>query len=278
MQKPAAKRQLMICCGRSEMNLVFNQQSIALVRSIEGIYRLPDENELHGLELRISRFKPDNVALLASVKTVPLPVNGSAGVELLNLRKALGLLSPSIIDQIIFAQQLIYYEEQNRFCSQCGNQTVLNDRAQWLSCFVCQHDIYPRIAPAMIVAITKGDKLLMAQANHFAPEMWGLLAGFSEVGESLEQTVEREVMEEVGIQVKNIRYWGSQYWPFPNSLMVGFVAEYASGEIVLDTSEMRAAGFYGRDELPGRPSSGFSIASRMIDAFLEGWLSLPNGS
>jgi NAD+ diphosphatase len=96
-----------------------------------------------------------------------------------------------------------------------------------------------------------------------------VLAGFCEVGENVEQTVAREVLEEVGIQIKNIRYFGSQYWPFPNSLMLAFTAEYAGGEIVLELDEMRAAGFYAADELPGRPSSKYSIANQLIDDFIQ---------
>ncbi len=189
-------------------------------------------------------------------------------LELVNLRHALNVLPDTLVSQVIRAQQLIHYQITNRYCGRCGEKTVLNPATNRLSCPGCRGDVYPQIAPAMIVAVTKGDKLLMAQANHFAPTMWSILAGFCEIGENLEETVEREVFEEVGIKVKNIRYWGSQYWPFPNSLMVGFTAEYAEGEIKLDHSEMRAAGFYAKDEIPGRPSTSLSIASRMIDDFI----------
>ncbi|TXI92805.1 MAG: NAD(+) diphosphatase [Neisseriales bacterium] len=251
------------------MNLIFHEQSILLYQIGENSYRLPDAKELENISFTDSQIKVSEVEKLASVNSTQ-DIATDSGLKLLNLRMALNILPAESIPTIIYGQQIIYYQVNNRFCSKCGTPTSLNSEEKWLTCVKCKRDIYPKISPAMIVAVIKDDQLLMAQANHYAPEMWSILAGFSEVGENLEETVAREVMEEVGISIKNIRYWGSQYWPFPNSLMIGFVADYAGGEIVLDTTEMRAAGFYRKDELPGRPSTNLSIASRMIDAFIDG--------
>ncbi|AUR50759.1 NAD(+) diphosphatase [Aquella oligotrophica] len=253
------------------MNLIFHEQSILLYQMNENSYRLPEAHELENISFTDSQIKIQDAARVAYINTAQ-DIATDSGLKLLNLRMALNILPTESIPTIIYAQQIIYYQVNNRFCSKCGTPTSLNSEEKWLTCIKCKRDIYPKISPAMIVAVIKDDQLLMAQANHYAPEMWSILAGFSEVGENLEETVAREVMEEVGISIKNIRYWGSQYWPFPNSLMIGFVADYASGEIVLDTTEMRVAGFYRKDELPGRPSTNLSIASKMIDAFIDGKL------
>jgi NAD+ diphosphatase len=108
----------------------------------------------------------------------------------------------------------------------------------------------------------------MARSPHFIPGAYGLIAGFIEVGESIEEAVHREVKEEVSINIKNLRYFGSQPWPFPDSLMIGFIADYASGEINIDHEEIEAAGWYKFDNLPGRPSTRISIASQLIEHFV----------
>lgn len=109
----------------------------------------------------------------------------------------------------------------------------------------------------------------MARSPHFLPGIYGLIAGFVETGESIEETVHREVAEEVGIKIKNLSYFGSQPWPFPDSLMIAFMAEYESGEIIIDKNEIEEAGWYRYDDLPGRPSMSFSIASTMLDNFIN---------
>jgi NAD+ diphosphatase len=127
---------------------------------------------------------------------------------------------------------------------------------------------FPRLAPAIIVAIERGDRLLMARSRRFTTGMYSVLAGFVEPGESLEETVAREVKEEVGISLKDIKYFGSQPWPFPHSLMIGFTATYASGEIVMDDSEIEDAGWFTVDSLPPLPGK-ISIARKLIDGFIE---------
>src|SRR5690606_2224103 len=118
------------------------------------------------------------------------------------------------------------------------------------TCPTCHLAAYPRISPSIIVRIHKGDQILMARSPHFAPGIYGLIAGFVESGETLEETIHREVMEEVGIKVKNIRYFDSQPWPFPDSLMIGFTAEHASGDIQVDHHEIEHADWYGKDNIP----------------------------
>ena len=127
---------------------------------------------------------------------------------------------------------------------------------------------YPRISPAVIVAVVRDKRILLARSTRFTSSFHSVLAGFVETGETLEDAVRREIFEEVGIQVRNIRYFGSQPWPFPDSLMVAFTAEYAGGEITLDDNEIVTADWYSAAELPRVPGK-ISIARRLIDWFTE---------
>ena len=134
-----------------------------------------------------------------------------------------------------------------------------------MQCGTCSHRCYPRISPCIIVAIRDGERLLLAQGVRHKGGMYSTLAGFVESGESLEETVHREVFEEVGVRVKNLEYFSSQPWPFPHSLMVGFLAEYDGGDLVLDKNEILDAGWYTKDNLPLIPPK-FSIAGQLIEA------------
>ncbi len=125
---------------------------------------------------------------------------------------------------------------------------------------------FPRISPAMIVLIERGEQVLMARGPHHAPGMYALLAGFVEIGDSLEDAVRREVREEAGIDVDNITYFGSQPWPFPHSLMVGFTAQYAGGELELDKDELEDAQWFGPETMPPVPPP-LSIARKLLDAY-----------
>lgn len=160
----------------------------------------------------------------------------------------------------------IYWEETNRFCSRCG---TLLDRFMSMGkrCSKCGMEHFPHLAPAAIVRVTCGDKILLVRAKSFKRYMYGLVAGFLEGGETLEECAAREVMEETGLNIKNIRYFGSQPWPYPSGVMVGFTAEYAGGTITLRDGELIDAAFFDRDRLPPIPSS-MSIARRLIDDFV----------
>jgi len=127
---------------------------------------------------------------------------------------------------------------------------------------------FPRISPAIIVAVLKGKEILLARAHRFPPRLYSVIAGFVEPGETLEECVRREVKEEVGIEVENICYFGSQSWPFPNSLMVAFTADYANGKITIDETETIDAGWFTAHNLPPIPDK-VSISRRLIDWFVE---------
>jgi NAD+ diphosphatase len=170
------------------------------------------------------------------------------------------------------AVQLVEWARTHRFCGRCATPTepAANERA--MRCPACGLMAFPRLAPAMITLVTRGEpgpdqEALLARGVQFRMPMYSCLAGFVEPGETLEAAVVREVHEEVGIDVRDVRYWGSQPWPFPHSLMLGFRAEYAGGEIECDPSEILDAGWYRKDELPPIPP-GISIARKLIDAWL----------
>lgn len=156
----------------------------------------------------------------------------------------------------------------HQFCGRCGTKTILDEKDMMLKCPDCGQVHYPRIAPAIIVAIKKDDKLLMAKHSYHDNIRYALIAGFVEPGESIEEAVHREVLEEVGIKIKNLKYMKSQSWPFPNSLMLGFEAEYKSGEIKVDGDEILKAEWFKKDKII-RYDSDISISDWLIQKFID---------
>ena len=156
----------------------------------------------------------------------------------------------------------------HQFCGRCASKTKVDEKDMMLKCPKCGQVHYPRIAPAIIVAIRNEDKLLMAKHSYHDNIRYALIAGFVEPGESIEEAVHREVAEEIGIKIKNLRYMKSQSWPFPNSLMLGFTAEYESGEIKVDGDEILKAKWFKKDEII-RYDSDISISDWLIQNFID---------
>ena len=183
-----------------------------------------------------------------------------------NLRSLHTVLPEDLFAIAARATQLIAWDRTHQYCGHCATpmQQAPTERAK--RCPACNLRQYPRLSPAVIMLIHRGEDILLARAPRFREGMYSVLAGFVEPGESLEETVAREVKEEVGVEIKNIRYFGSQPWPFPNSLMVGFTAEYASGEIVPEPTEIEAADWFHKDNIPPVPGK-LSIARKLIDWF-----------
>lgn len=176
-----------------------------------------------------------------------------------------------VLDEDIFllagkAVQMVGWDRDHQYCGRCGAATETSTYELAKVCPECGFKSFVRLSPAMITAIVKDGKLLMAK-HGYRGDMYGLIAGFVEPGETLKEAVERETMEEVGLKVKNIRYFGSQSWPFPHSLMVGFTAEYESGGIKVDGNEIIDASWFSPDEIPQLPSK-ISIASELIEWFI----------
>lgn len=165
------------------------------------------------------------------------------------------------------AVQLASFATTHRFCGRCGAPTHSAAHEHSARCEACSLSFYPRIAPAIIVLIRRGDDALLARSPRFPAAMYSTLAGFVEPGESLEQTLSREVREEVGVEVTDIHYFGSQPWPFPHSLMVGFTAQHAGGEILVDGEEIVDARWFSIRDLPQIPPRP-SIARKLIDAWI----------
>lgn len=194
--------------------------------------------------------------------------------EVLGLR---ALLAHFDIDTFMTAGRathVVDWATSNRFCGRCGTATkrseqmnAQNNHERCMVCPSCGFTAYPRIAPAIIVLVRRGNQALLARNARFPGVFFSTLAGFSEIGESLEETLVREVREEVGIGVKNIRYFGSQPWPFPHSLMVGFTADWADGEIAVDGEEIAEARWFSADSLPNIPPP-MSIARKLIDSWV----------
>src|SRR5262245_48999842 len=190
------------------------------------------------------------------------------GMTFKDLRSAMMILDENFAALTGRAFQIIQWDRTHQFCGQCGERTapMAGERAR--KCPRCGLLQFPRLSPAIIVLVRRGRELLLARSRQTPPGMYSVLAGFVEPGETLEQAVEREVKEEVGIHVRNVRYFGSQPWPFPHSLMIGFTAEHAEGELEIDYNEMEDAGWYSVDRLPMLPPP-ISIARRLIDDFLR---------
>lgn len=165
------------------------------------------------------------------------------------------------------AFEILNWDKNTRYCPSCGVPThQISDIGK--KCPECRQEFYPHISPAIIVRITKGDSILLVHARNFRGTFYGLVAGFLEAGETLEECVHREVMEEVGLRIKNLKYFGSQPWPYPSGVMIGFTAEYESGNIKLQDEELNAGAFYTKDNLPEIPRK-LSLARKLIDDWLE---------
>ena len=193
--------------------------------------------------------------------------NPPTGMSFEGLRQVYSRLDEALFWIAARAVQIIDWDRTHRFCGRCGIELKMKTTERAKECPQCGLLHFPRLAPAIIVLVERGNELLLARSRHFLPGMYSVLAGFVEPGESLEEAVVREVKEEVGMDVKDIKYFGSQPWPFPHSLMIGFTATYAGGQISLDDSEIEEAGWFTADNLPRIPGK-ISIARKLIDGFL----------
>ena len=193
------------------------------------------------------------------------------GTEYMDLMSAYSVLDEDIYLLAGKATQIIAWDQTHQYCGRCGNKTEYMPGERGKKCSVCGFMSFPRLSPATITAVIKDKQILLSQYAAFRGRgMHTIIAGFVEPGETLEECIHREVFEEVGVRVKNIRYLKSQPWPFPNSLMMGFVAEYDSGEITVDEKEIANADWFDLNNLPETPPP-LSIARRIIDWVVENY-------
>lgn len=197
--------------------------------------------------------------------TERLPAEGWLALD---LRAAYRLLEPAVYLKAARAAQLAYWRRNSRFCPACGAPTGRHPEHPAMACPACGKLLFPKPTAAVLVLVEKGDSLLLVRAHNFKGDFHGLVAGYLDQGETLEECCRREVMEETGLSIKNLRYFGSEPWPFPNNVMIGFTSEYAGGEIRLQEEELAEAAFYRRGRLPTLPE--ISLTRRMIDWWEKG--------
>jgi NAD+ diphosphatase len=190
-----------------------------------------------------------------------------AGFSLDELRSLFDRVDQGFYEAALTGVHVVEWDRNSRFCGKCRGELKPMTDVRAKECAECRRMEFPRISPAIIVLVEKDDTLLLARSPRFAGQFFSILAGFVEPGESLESAVHREVMEETGIRVRDVQYFGSQPWPFPDSLMIGFTAQYESGEIRIDGEEIIEAGWYHADNLPQIPGK-LSIARQLIDWFV----------
>ena len=159
-----------------------------------------------------------------------------------------GLVSPDIVGALSQAKSVLYWHKHNTFCANCGEPTRASVGGSRRECDACNRHHFPRLEPVVIMLVTDGDNCLLGRQTRFPPGMYSCLAGFAEIGETLEDAVRREIMEEAGLKIGRVDYFASQPWPFPSSLMIGCMAEAASNEIVIDTVELEDARWFSRAE------------------------------
>jgi NAD+ diphosphatase len=241
------------------------------------LIKADDEDQLipNARELTESNIAPIHKQYLGKLDGHPcyaaeLAYNGAVphGFELEGVRRLFSRLEEEMIWVAGRANQLVDWSQSHKFCGRCGHATEDKQKERAKICPECGLINYPRVSPAIIVAVIKDHQILLGSNRRFKGGFYSVLAGFAEPGESLEECVAREVNEEVGIALKNIRYFGSQPWPFPNSLMVGFIADYAGGRIKVDKSEIVKAAWFSAQNLPPIPPK-ISIARHLIDWFAK---------
>lgn len=250
-------------------SFIFYNDRLLLRKDAEGHFHVPDETELSG---KLTGQTMRHEVLLPNGHTIhtaaiEFPVEEDDQWLMVGLRASFDYVTLAEYKAAGKAFQILWWDRHSRFCPVCGTptrqQTPIMKR-----CPACGYEIYPPISTAIIVLVRRGtDEILLVHARNFRGTFYGLVAGFLEPGETLEQCVEREVREETGLKICNIRYFDSQPWPYPSGLMVGFTADYAGGNIKLQDEELSAGAFYHRDHLPELPQK-LSIARRLIDHWL----------
>jgi len=244
-----------------------------LVHFEEGIARLPSRAQWGALGLPEAPAHPvgalaGEVCFACELST---EIEPPAGMAFHGLRRLWGTIDEDAWKIAGRAVQIVDWDRNHRFCGRCGTPTELDPAERSRTCPRCHLQHFPRLSPAVIVLVTRGEEMLLARSPHFAPGVYSTLAGFVEPGESLEEAVAREVLEETGVTLAGIRYFGSQPWPFPNSLMIGFTAHWAGGDLTPQPGEIEDARWFDRtdrDSLPVLPAP-LSIARALIESFLR---------
>jgi NAD+ diphosphatase len=249
---------------------IFCKGDLMLERRPDGTYGIPLSEEAP-VEVKpwttIHTITPFADGTAVRTFAVDSPIVGHPRYEMCGLRASYAKLSSDLYQKAGKCQEILYWDQNTKYCGVCGAPMKLHTEIS-KRCTECGKEVWPQLATAIIVLIHRGEEVLLVHARNFRGDFYGLVAGFVETGESLEEAVVREVREETSLEISNLRYFGSQPWPYPCGLMVGFHADYASGDIHLQRSELSAGGWFRKDNLPHIPEK-LSIARRLIDSWLE---------
>jgi NAD+ diphosphatase len=240
---------------------VFCQSDLVLEKTADG-YRIPTEIPVEP--------KPWTTVMNVDGEKafrIDQPLLGNEHYEMCGLRQSYYRLTAEEYRKAGKCHELLYWDQNTKYCGVCGGLMHFDTDIS-KKCEHCGKEIWPQLATAIIVLIRKDNEVLLVHANSFRDDHYGLVAGFVETGETLEEAVYREVMEETGLHITNLRYFGSQPWPYPCGLMVGFTADYDSGKIHLQRSELSKGSWFDKDHLPHIPEK-LSIARQLLDHWLE---------
>ena len=251
---------------------VFCKDELLLERTADGAYTVPC-----GCEPPVALAESDTVHRLPPLDgkacravRVGQPAAETGSHVMMGLRRTYDVLPATLYRKAGKGAEILYWDQNTRFCGVCG-APMKQDSDISKRCTHCGKVVWPQLATAVIVLVCRGDSILLVHAHNLKGNYYGLVAGFVETGETLEECVRRELMEETGIRVCNIRYFGSQPWPYPCGLMVGFYADFVEGDLRLQRSEIAYGGWFDREHLPDIPGK-VSMARMLIDAWLEGRL------
>lgn len=252
--------------GNNKLYLIFRGNDLLINREKES---LPGDGEISSLDL--DSLKPVYPGSFAGDEVVtaivPDDFDAPEKLEFIRTFDALKIIDDCYFSIVSYAFHLATWDRANRFCGTCGKPTTDSDKDRFKICSVCGTTVYPRISPAVVVGVTRGDEILLARAHYFPEDFFSIVAGYVEPGENLTECLEREVLEETGIKVKNISYFGSQPWGLSGSLMIGFTAEYESGEIKIDEEEIAEAYWFPFHKLPHLPPEA-SLSRQIIDRLI----------
>lgn len=257
---------------KSKLYFIFNNDELLMKIGSEDI-SIPNENDINNLNINLTNvdslvIKNNKEFLFA--KTYKPSSNLSSEFQFFKLRSLISSMNEDLFNLAGKAYYLTKWTDTYKYCNRCGTLMENKNDERAKICPSCNFISYPRISPAIITAIIRDNKLLLAHNTNFPKKRYSVIAGFLEPGETFEDCVSREVWEETKIKVKNIKYFGSQPWPFPDSLMVAFTCEYENGELTVDGKEIDDASWYTVNEFPNIPFKG-SIARKLIDWFADNY-------
>lgn len=245
---------------------IFNNRRLLLTNKLE-FPRLKDDF-LKGCQLQ-NHLTFKHKGNFYSTAKIPSDINLPNNLQLTDLRELYFCLPLKIVELVIKARQLLEWNKLHQYCGECGTKTKISE---FEYCRICENPncgqmFYPKLVPVVIVAVEKDDKILLARSPHFPPEIYSVLAGFIEAGENAEEAVKREVMEETGIEIDNIRYFASQAWPNPSELILGFQANYKSGEVACNKNELEDANFFDVNSMPKIFPGNFTVSQWLMTDF-----------